>query len=1079
MASSSPVASETGTVGSFSLVGTEMDAGDDYMLLSTQVTEAAPAEVTTEFENDPAITKETLAAQLQEMEKVMENLGLEPKPETGVAASGAKPPSGFVQAEAPATTPTLQILEKETLTLHMDSNTETFTIEGWASLVPALPISAAKYFRDITHGELRSLLDAFSSSPWTAPLVIKIAEVYHISKREAVHTQMLKLRHTTQRGGSMVNLKEEDPGASPQSVRSDCNAPWGKFSKCLLCQGSQPVDLSVTPLSVIEVAGQSWQLRLTEAGPTWVPTDTKVTKASGLVEVGDLGRPPPAAASGAGMGLVSFSEQVPASQRLTLQQHVVTFGQDEIFHPDGARPPTMADRDSTQTAVIFHPKTIELMRFKADLLATPEEDLTEAAQEAKKRKKEILHQQETAAMEDELHTLTAIQQGAQETQNPVSAKMLRHADLQQFRSYLKRKHEESGVTSSYEALVAAQTTQEKAAAANKALDTEFRDRRKALKPIEVAPFSLWTPALQEAWQGNIFAPAMGPQGPEQFDMEALKQPYLRMKELIKDNRPPLSQDRLMTEFPKTQLDMYTMGAEMASSQEAQLARLLPPDSLERKYAILDSILQYHKGEVRAWGGEWELRQGPLTAPAWAKPAPTTEVLALELRTNPLGTSFYTPRTYTEQVVLQQIADGKRPDLDKIIGFFWAPGTAVASGTDDTHLVRRVQSWDLPSLITMLGQSWTFKEIYQAWCGMPLIIKPMRRGQGEGIRQKKVAELAAHRQRTSEIKSFLSSVGLRFPQSQHEIKLLYKEIGSFLAASVFLARTPAVVLDLPEQDIQDTKEQLRFRAVCDERITLPLDAFRQLPDVFQALSATLGAHSMVQVQVAWRCNCELWWVALVPHEKAESFYQRLGYSQAEIDGFLKTALEPEALQATTVASGTGKYPELSLENVVSICSPKYKREHYGHRGVHAFWGRTDCGLILSSISLWELKTKEAGVTRGGWVCKACQGFWRQGKGASRFVQLIGEHRGAKVNLQLILDDSWVKSRLEYYKRVEPTAAPRDVALEVDPDHTQRLKFSCQNGNANVSNAIWSVLLSNPDLEGLRKINELAANRVQPA
>ena len=289
-----------------------MDAGDDYMLLSTPVTEAAPAEVTTEFEDDPAITKETLASQLHEMEKVMENLGLEPKPETGVAASSVKPPSGFVQAEAPTPAQTPQTLEKETLTLHVDQTTETFTIEGWAPLVPALPHSAAKYFRDITHGELRSLLDAFRSSPWTAPLVVKIAEVYHISKREAVHTQMLKLRHTTQRGGSMVNLKETDPGTSPQLVCSDCSAPWGKLSKCLLCQGSQPVDLSVTPLSVIEVAGQSWQLRLTEAGPTWVPTDSKVTKAAGFVEVGDLGRPPPAAASGAGMGLVSFSEQVPA-----------------------------------------------------------------------------------------------------------------------------------------------------------------------------------------------------------------------------------------------------------------------------------------------------------------------------------------------------------------------------------------------------------------------------------------------------------------------------------------------------------------------------------------------------------------------------------------------------------------------------------------------------------------------------------------------------------------------------------------------------------------------------------------------
>ena len=323
-----------------------------------------------------------------------------------------------------------------------------------------------------------------------------------------------------------------------------------------------------------------------------------------------------------------------------------------------------------------------------------------------------------------------------------------------------------------------------------------------------------------------------------------------------------------------------------------------------------------------------------------------------------------------------------------------------------------------------------------WCLMPLIVKPQRRGKGEGIRQKKITELATHRQKTAEIKSFLSSVGLRFPQSQQEIRLLYNEIGSFLAASVFLARTPAIVLDLPEQNVQDTKEQMRFRAVCDERITLPLEAFKQLPDIFELLSTTMGAHSMVQVQVAWRCNCELWWVALVPHDKAEGFYQHLGYSQAEIDGFLKGALEVDALRAATVASGTDKYPELTTVNVRTICSPKYKREHFGNKNVHAFWGRTDCGLILSSISPWELKMKETGVTRGGWACKACQGFWRQGRGASRFVQLVGEHRGTKVNLQLILDEppqqlynDWVKSRLEYYKRVKPTAAPRDVALDV--------------------------------------------------
>jgi hypothetical protein len=86
-----------------------------------------------------------------------------------------------------------------------------------------------------------------------------------------------------------------------------------------------------------------------------------------------------------------------------------------------------------------------------------------------------------------------------------------------------------------------------------------------------------------------------------------------------------------------------------------------------------------------------------------------------------------PQSYTEQEVLKQIADGKRPDLTKIVGFFWAPGTAVASGTEQTHLVRRVQSWDLPAMLTMLGQSWTFKDIYQVWCLMPLVVKPARRG----------------------------------------------------------------------------------------------------------------------------------------------------------------------------------------------------------------------------------------------------------------------------------------------------------------------------------------------------------------
>jgi len=266
------------------------------------------------------------------------------------------------------------------------------------------------------------------------------------------------------------------------------------------------------------VDGQTWQLRLAEAGPTWVPADSKVTKDASYVEVGDLGRPPPAAASGADTELVSFSEQVPSSQRLTLRQHVETFGKDEIFHPDRERPPTLEDRDASQSAVIFHPKTIQMLKFKADLLSTQAEDLTEAAQESKRQRREHQKKQEEISMDSELQALTALQQGAHEVKTLVGADALRRVDLQQFRTFLKRKHEESGMTVSYDALASAQTTQAKALEANQALDAEFRARRMALKPLEVASFSVWPPELQRAWQGNLFAPSSDPQGPEQYDM---------------------------------------------------------------------------------------------------------------------------------------------------------------------------------------------------------------------------------------------------------------------------------------------------------------------------------------------------------------------------------------------------------------------------------------------------------------------------------------------------------------------------------------------------------------------------------
>ena len=120
-------------------------------------------------------------------------------------------------------------------------------------------------------------------------------------------------------------------------------------------------------------------------------------------------------------------------------------------------------------------------------------------------------------------------------------------------------------------------------------------------------------------------------------------------------------------------------------------------------------------------------------------------------------------------------------------------------------------------------------------------------------------------------------------------------------------------------------------------------------------------------------------------------------------------------------------------------------------------------------------KEKGVTRGGYVCKWCRGFVEGQMGSSRFLQITS----GRTVLQLVLDEPperlynrWVKDRIEFYKRLEPTAPLRDVPLKVDPNPVHRLRFSVSNGMGNISDAIWSVVLANPEKAGLEGIHHLA-------
>lgn len=179
------------------------------------------------------------------------------------------------------------------------------------------------------------------------------------------------------------------------------------------------------------------------------------------------------------------------------------------------------------------------------------------------------------------------------------------------------------------------------------------------------------------------------------------------------------------------------------------------------------------------------------------------------------------------------------------------------------------------------------------------------------------------------------------------------------------------------------------------------------------------------------------------------------------------------------------PPLTVENVKTNASDAQKRAQFGTKFCHAFWGKMECGLVLSSVAPWEVVVKKAGETRGGYVCKWCQGFWRQKAGSTRLVQLTGRMRGERVSMHLILDEppqklhnKWIEDRIEYYKRVEPTAPLRDEALDLDPNVLERLRFSCANNLGEVSNLLWSVLLSNPEMDGLQRIQKAAAMRVLP-
>ena len=139
----------------------------------------------------------------------------------------------------------------------------------------------------------------------------------------------------------------------------------------------------------------------------------------------------------------------------------------------------------------------------------------------------------------------------------------------------------------------------------------------------------------------------------------------------------------------------------------------------------------------------------------------------------------------------------------------------------------------------------------------------------------------------------------------------------------------------------------------------------------------------------------------------------------------------------------------------------------------FWASVECGLVLPSA--WEVVSKEKFKTTGGYMCRFCKGFWRASRGGTRLLQSTGWHKDKATRLQLGMDkppeqlySQWIRDRMEFYKTMEPTEPPRDERLVLGD-------ASSSNGLADVSTALWSVILSNPE-KSLAAIHSVAKEAI---
>ena len=206
-----------------------------------------------------------------------------------------------------------------------------------------------------------------------------------------------------------------------------------------------------------------------------------------------------------------------------------------------------------------------------------------------------------------------------------------------------------------------------------------------------------------------------------------------------------------------------------------------------------------------------------------------------------------------------------------------------------------------TLLGIYGHQFSLKQLWYAWENLPIAVKRHSRGQRGGGAQGAQDRIVERKKIQKETMDFLEQMQLPKPTSVEEWRLIWREVGTLLAAKHFISHTPVPVMDLPVADVVDSKEQLRFRAMCDERISFPFEE-------------------------------EQWWWAEVDPAHAGPLYRKLNYSDEAIRAF---GLDPD-LPVGAPALGAAAVGADSRQGHVNSVMGKDSKKKVGGKEKHIFW-----------------------------------------------------------------------------------------------------------------------------------------------